>query len=91
MCDATTSHRQKRDFLEINYDIDEYRIVLEDAVGAKSTITQLQPNQANKGLGYHFAVDASQEADFEARLEKISIHAAERYQHVSRAVRAFNY
>jgi hypothetical protein len=58
--------------LEINYDIDDYRIVLEDAVGAKSTITQLQPNEANKALGYYFAVDASQDVDFAARLEKVS-------------------
>jgi hypothetical protein len=36
-------------------------------------ISQLKPNKANKGLGYHFAVDASQTVDFEARLEKVSI------------------
>jgi hypothetical protein len=66
------SWRPTRDFLEINYDIDEYRIVLEDAVGAKSTITQLQPNEAIKGLGYHFAVDSSQDIDFAARLDKVS-------------------
>jgi hypothetical protein len=36
-------------------------------------ISQLKPNEANKGLGYHFAVDASQTVDFEARLEKVSI------------------
>ena len=44
------------EFLEIDKNIDQYRIVLEDAVGAKSTIAQLMPHEANKGLGYHFAM-----------------------------------
>jgi hypothetical protein len=61
-----------RDSLKINYDIDSYKISLQDAVGATSMISQLKPNEANKGLGYHFAVDASQTVDFEARLEKVS-------------------
>jgi hypothetical protein len=61
-----------RDTLKIEYNIDDYRIMLRDAVGATSMISQLKPNEANKGLGYHFAVDASQTVDFEARLEKVS-------------------
>ncbi|KAL7502638.1 hypothetical protein ACHAXN_000569 [Cyclotella atomus] len=61
-----------KDFLEIDWNIDQYRIVLEDAVGARSTISQLLQNEANKGLGYHFAIDASQEIEFAARLEKVS-------------------
>jgi hypothetical protein len=58
------SWKPGKDFLEIDYDIHEYRIVLEDAVGAPSTISQLGPDDANKGLGYHFA--------FKARLEKVA-------------------
>ncbi len=42
------------EFLEIDKNIDQYWRVLEDAVGAKSTIAQLLPHKANKGLGYHF-------------------------------------
>jgi hypothetical protein len=61
-----------RDTLKIEYNIDNYRIMLRDAVGATLMISKLKPNEANKGLGYHFAVDASQTVDFEARLEKVS-------------------
>jgi hypothetical protein len=62
-----------RDNLKIEYNIKDHQIVLRDAVGATSMISQLKPNEANKALGYHFAVDASQTVDFEARLEKVSI------------------
>ena len=61
-----------QDSLEIDKDIEHYGIVLEDAAGAKSSIKQLMPHEANKGLGYHFAIDASQDIDFEARMDKVS-------------------
>ena len=36
-----------------------------------SVFLGIRPNEANKGLGYHFAIDASQDIDFTARMEKV--------------------
>jgi hypothetical protein len=40
--------------------------------GAPSLITILRPDEANEGLGYHFAVDANQKHEFSSRYGKIS-------------------
>ena len=64
--------KQGRRTLEINYDMDYPGIRLVDAKNAPSEIAKLRPNEANKGLGYHLAIDADPTTDLRFRTGKIS-------------------
>jgi hypothetical protein len=45
--------------------------ILHDPKGAPSIISILRPDEANAGLGYHFAVDANQKHEYSSRYNKI--------------------
>ena len=58
--------------LEIDYDMSYDGIRSVDAKNAPSEIAKLRPNEANKGLGYHLAIDADPSTDLKFRTGKIS-------------------
>jgi hypothetical protein len=58
--------------LEINQDVSDLRFILTDNKGAPSSISILRPDQTNKGLGYHMAVDANQTKEYSERRDKVS-------------------
>ena len=58
--------------LVINYHHDHEGITLLDAKGAASKIKMMRPEEANKSLGYHMAVDANQHEHYASIKGKIA-------------------